>query len=61
MATQTSPLRIDLQEGDRWRRVLNVTVPASRVREERARIVKKLATRLKLPGWATCINAGTSP
>lgn len=51
MATQTSPLRVDLQESDRWRRTLNVTVPASRVNEERARIVRRLASRLKLPGF----------
>ena len=44
-------LQVDLEEGERWRRTLNVTVPVDLVDLERSKIAKKLATRLKLPGF----------
>ena len=44
-------LRIDLQEKERWRRTLKVTVPAELVEEERQKAAAKLAKRLKLPGF----------
>jgi len=51
MTIEASRLRIDVQEGERWRRTLNVTVPAELVREERDRAAAKLAKKLKLPGF----------
>jgi trigger factor len=51
MTIEASRLRIDLQEKERWRRTLNVTVPAELVREERERAAEKLAKRIKLPGF----------
>ena len=51
MTTETVRLNVELQESERWRRTLNVTVPAERVREEREKIVRRLASRMKLPGF----------
>jgi trigger factor len=51
MTIEASRLRIDVQERERWRRTLSVTVPAEVVREERERVATKLAKRLKLPGF----------
>lgn len=51
MTLDGAKLRVDLEEGDRWRRTLNVTVPADLVQSERSKIAKKLAARLKLPGF----------
>lgn len=44
-------IRVDVHEGERWRRTLAVTVPAAIVREERGRTAAALARRLKLPGY----------
>ena len=51
MTLSPAQLRIDVQEPERWRRTLSVTVPAEAVRKERDRAVKRLAGRLKLPGF----------
>jgi trigger factor len=51
MTIEASRLRIDVQERERWRRTLSVTVPAEIVREERERVASRLAKRLKLPGF----------
>jgi trigger factor len=51
MTIEASRLRIDLEERERWRRTMSVTVPADLVREERERVASKLAKRLKLPGF----------
>jgi trigger factor len=51
MPIEASRLRIDLQERERWRRTLKVTVPAELVDEERQKAASKLAKRLKLPGF----------
>jgi trigger factor len=51
MPIEASRLRIDLQEKERWRRTLKVTVPAELVQEERQKAAAKLAKRLKLPGF----------
>jgi len=51
MAIEASSLTIDLQEGERWRRTLNITVPAQSLTRERTRIAKSLATRINLPGF----------
>ena len=51
MTIEASRLRIDVQERERWRRTISVTVPAEIVREERELVASKLAKRLKLPGF----------
>ena len=44
-------LQISVEEGERWRRTMSVTVPVGVVNSERQRITGKLASRLKLPGF----------
>jgi trigger factor len=51
MTIDASSLNIDVQEGERWRRTLSVTVPAETVSQERRKIAQRLAGRLKLPGF----------
>jgi trigger factor len=51
MTLDASRLTVDVQEGARWRRTLAVTVPADLVSDEREKIVRSLAGRLKLPGF----------
>ncbi len=51
MAIDGTQLRVSVEEGERWRRTLNVTVPAGMVQSERRRIRGELAARLKLPGF----------
>lgn len=51
MAIDASKLKIDLEEQERWRRRLSVTVPAPIVETERQKTAAKLASRLKLPGF----------
>src|SRR5690606_33595254 len=51
MTITSTRLQIDVQESERWRRTLSVTVPADVVREERERAVKRLAGKLRLPGF----------
>ena len=51
MSLDVAKIRIDLEEGERWRRTLNVTVPADLVELERSAVAKKLAARIKLPGF----------
>ena len=51
MSIPSAQLRIDVQEQERWRRKVSVTVPADVVRQERQQIVKQLASRLHLPGF----------
>lgn len=51
MSLDGTKLQVDLEEGERWRRTLNVTVPADLVELERSNIAKKLAARVKLPGF----------
>jgi trigger factor len=51
MTIDVSSLRIALEEEERWRRRLTVTVPASEVDAERHEAMKKLSSRLKLPGF----------
>ncbi len=51
MAIDGTQLRISVEEGERWRRTMNVTVPADVVQTERRRITGELASRLKLPGF----------
>lgn len=51
MTLSSSQLRIDVQEQERWRRKVSVTVPAAVVQQERREIVKRLASRVSLPGF----------
>ena len=51
MTISSTSLRIDVEERERWRRTVSVTVPADVVREQRAIVVKKLASRIRLPGF----------
>jgi trigger factor len=51
MSIDASSLTIDVQEGERWRRTVSVTVPAETVSAERRKIARDLAGRLKLPGF----------
>ncbi|RMH16784.1 MAG: trigger factor [Gemmatimonadetes bacterium] len=51
MSIDVSRLQIAVEEGEGWRRTLQVTVPADEVKRERERLAKRLAKRLKLPGF----------
>lgn len=51
MPIDASQLTVALEERERWRRLLDVTVPAAVVRGERRKIARTLAGRLKLPGF----------
>ena len=51
MTITATRLQIDVEESERWRRTLSVRVPAELVREEHDRTAKRLAGKLKLPGF----------
>jgi trigger factor len=51
MTIAASDLEIALEEKQRWRRTMSVTVPARVVTAERRKIAQTLAGRLKLPGF----------
>lgn len=51
MSIDASSLGISLEEKENWRRNMEVTVPASIVREEEARAADKLAARARLKGF----------
>jgi len=51
MTIDASRLRITVQEQERWRRRLSVTVPASLVAEEEKNAAAKLAGRIKMKGF----------
>lgn len=57
MTIEASRLRVDLEEGDHWRRTLSVTVPADLVEHERSKVADRLAGRIKLRGF----RAGKTP
>ncbi len=46
-----SRLQVSLEEGERWRRTLSITIPADIVNAERAVAVRKLSSQLRLPGF----------
>lgn len=46
-----SKLQVSLEEGERWRRTLSITVPSEVVRNERQAAARKLSSRVKLPGF----------
>ncbi len=51
MAIEGTELQISVEEGERWRRTMSVTVPSGVVRSERRRLTGELAARVKLPGF----------
>ena len=51
MNLDASHLKISLDEQDSWRRVMNVTIPASIVQEEERSAAKQLASRARLKGF----------
>ncbi len=51
MSIDASRLDVVLLEGERWRRTLNVTVPADLVSSERQVLAKQYASQVKLPGF----------
>jgi trigger factor len=51
MAIDVSRLRVSVEEGERWRRTLRITVPSEIVQAERRAAMKKLSSGLKLPGF----------
>jgi trigger factor len=51
MSIQATDLQIAVEEGERWRRTVSVTVPANVVQAERGKIAERLSKRLKLPGF----------
>tara|TARA_B100000809_G_scaffold212613_1_gene216665 strand:+ start:1203 stop:2465 length:1263 start_codon:yes stop_codon:yes gene_type:complete len=51
MAIEGAELQISVEEGERWRRTMNVIVPSGVVSSERRRLTGELAARVKLPGF----------
>ena len=51
MVIEGTQLQISVEEGERWRRTMNVTVPSGMVSLERRRLTGELAARVKLPGF----------
>ena len=51
MAIEGTELQISVEEGQRWRRTMSVTVPSGVVRSERRKLTGQLAARVKLPGF----------
>ena len=51
MAIEGNQLQISVEEGERWRRTMSVTVPSGMVSSERRRLTGELAKRVKLPGF----------
>ena len=51
MAIDGTQLQISVEEGERWRRTMSVTVPSGVVSSERRRLTGELAARVKLPGF----------
>ena len=51
MSIDASRLQISVQEQERWRRRLSVTVPAALVAEEEKKAAAKLASRVRMKGF----------
>ena len=51
MAQDSLDLKIAIEEPRTWARRLIITVPAERVQRERGEVARRLAKRLKLPGF----------
>ncbi len=46
-----SRLQVSLEEGERWRRTLSITIPKEIVQAERSSAIRKLARQVQLPGF----------
>src|ERR1700741_289014 len=53
MTIDASRLQVSVQEQERWRRRMSVTVPADVVREEEQRTAKRFASQARLKGFRT--------
>jgi trigger factor len=51
MNLDASSLQISVEEGERWRRHMSVTIPASIVQEEERKAASQLASRARLKGF----------
>lgn len=51
MTIDASQLKVSVQEQERWRRVMSVTVPASVVQKEEQKAAKQLASRARMKGF----------
>ena len=51
MAIEGAELQISVEEGERWRRTMNVIVPSGIVSSERRRFTGELAARVKMKGF----------
>jgi len=51
MTIDGSKLSISVEEQEKWRRTMSVTVPAEMVEAEREKIVQDLGKKMKLPGF----------
>ncbi len=51
MSQTTTNLQISVEEPAAWGRKLVITVPAGRVKAERAKVVKQLAKKARIPGF----------
>ena len=51
MTVDASNLQVSVEEQERWRRSMSVTVPASVVQQEERRAAKQLASRARLKGF----------
>ena len=51
MNLDVSDLQISIEEQESWRRVMNVTIPASIVQAEEQRAAQQLASRARLKGF----------
>jgi len=51
MSMDSSRLQISLEEGERWRRTLSITIPGDLVKAERAAALRKISSQVRLPGF----------
>jgi trigger factor len=51
MAIDVSRLRVSVEEGERWRRTLSITVPRELIQAERRATLREFSAKLKLPGF----------
>lgn len=51
MAIEGAELQISVEEGERWRRTMNVIVPSGVVSSERRRLAGEFAARVKMKGF----------
>lgn len=51
MPMDVSSLQVSLEEGERWKRTLSITVPSEIVQAERQAAVRKLSGQIRLPGF----------